>query len=42
MGGWRKLHNEDLRDLYFSPRVIIIIKKGGWCGHGRGTRIGYW
>jgi PAS domain-containing protein len=29
MGGWRKLHNEDLRDLYFSPRVIIIIKKGG-------------
>jgi hypothetical protein len=20
-GGWRKLHNEELRDLYFSPRM---------------------
>jgi hypothetical protein len=24
MGGWRKLHNEELRDLYSLP--IIIIK----------------
>jgi hypothetical protein len=22
MGGWRKLHNEELHDLYFSPRLI--------------------
>jgi hypothetical protein len=25
-GGWRKLHNEDLRDLYSSSSVIRIIK----------------
>jgi hypothetical protein len=25
-GGWRKLHNEELRDLYSSPSVIRIIK----------------
>jgi hypothetical protein len=25
-GGWRKLHNEELRDLYCSPRIIRIIK----------------
>jgi hypothetical protein len=24
--GWRKLHNEELRDLYSSPRIIRIIK----------------
>jgi hypothetical protein len=24
-GGWRKLHNEELRDLYSSPSVIRII-----------------
>jgi hypothetical protein len=26
MGGWRKLHNEELPDLYSSPSVIGIIK----------------
>jgi hypothetical protein len=26
MGGWRKLHNEELRDLYSSPSIITIIK----------------
>jgi hypothetical protein len=25
-GGWRKLHNEELRDLYSSPSSIRIIK----------------
>jgi hypothetical protein len=24
-GGWRKLHNEALRDLYSSPSIIRII-----------------
>jgi hypothetical protein len=24
--GWRKLHNEELRDLYPSPSIIRIIK----------------
>jgi hypothetical protein len=25
-GEWRKLHTEELRDLYSSPRIIRIIK----------------
>jgi hypothetical protein len=25
-GGWRKLHNEELRDLYPSPSIIRMIK----------------
>jgi hypothetical protein len=25
-GGWRKLHNEELRDLYSSPSIIRIMK----------------
>jgi hypothetical protein len=24
-GGWRKLHNEEFRDLYSSPSIIRII-----------------
>jgi hypothetical protein len=24
-GGWRKLHNEELKDLYSSPSIIRII-----------------
>jgi hypothetical protein len=23
---WRKLHNEELRDLYFSPSIVRLIK----------------
>jgi hypothetical protein len=26
MGGWRKLHNEELRDLYSLPSVLRMIK----------------
>jgi hypothetical protein len=26
MRGWRKLHNEELRDLYSSPSIIRIMK----------------
>jgi hypothetical protein len=25
-GDWRKLHNEGLHDLYYSPSIIRIIK----------------
>jgi hypothetical protein len=34
-GEWKKLHNEELRDLYFSPSIIRIIKsrKMRWAGH---------
>ena len=24
--GWRKIHNEELHDLYFSPDIIRVIK----------------
>jgi hypothetical protein len=26
MGGWRKMHNEELRNFYFSPNIIKMIK----------------
>jgi hypothetical protein len=49
MGEWRKLHNEELRDLYPSPSIIRIIKskRMRWADHvaqwgRRGTRIDYW
>jgi hypothetical protein len=34
-GGRRKLHNEELRDLYSSPSIIRIIKsrRMRWAGH---------
>jgi hypothetical protein len=47
-GEWRKLHNEELNDLYCSPNIVRVIKLGRmrWAGHvdcmGRGeanTRI---
>jgi hypothetical protein len=25
-GGWRKLHNEELHSLYFSPGIIRLVK----------------
>jgi hypothetical protein len=47
--GLRKLHNEDLHNLYASPSIIKMIKSSRmrWAGHvtrmgRREMRIGYW
>jgi hypothetical protein len=34
-GGWRKLHNEELHDLYSSPSTVRIInsRRMRWAGH---------
>jgi hypothetical protein len=48
MGGWRKLNNEEIHNLYSSPSIIRTIKsrRMRWTGHAsrmrrRGTHIGY-
>jgi hypothetical protein len=48
-GGWRKLHNEELHDLYSSPSIITMNKSRRMrlTGHAarmrrRGTHIGVW
>jgi hypothetical protein len=34
-GQWRKLHNEEPNDLYFSPTIVRLIKsrRMRWAGH---------
>jgi hypothetical protein len=48
-GSWRKLHNDELHDLYSSPNIVRVIKSRGmrWAGHvacmGRGEVLtGFW
>jgi hypothetical protein len=49
MGDWRKLHNEELHNLYSSPNIIRMIKSrimrcaGDVAQMGRiRMHIGYW
>jgi hypothetical protein len=39
-GDWRKLHNEELHDLYSSPSIIRIIKARRMRRAGHVTRMG--
>jgi hypothetical protein len=49
VGGWRKLHNEELHNLHSSPAIVRMIKsrRMRWTGHvtrirRRGIYVGFW
>ena len=48
-GEWRKLHNEELSDLYSLPNIVLVVKsrRMRWTGHvarrgGREGCTGFW
>jgi hypothetical protein len=44
IGGWRKLPNEELHNLYCPPSIIRIIKsrRMRWVGHVARMGIEFW
>jgi hypothetical protein len=46
-GEWRRLHNEELYNQYFSPNIRVIKSRMSWTGHltrmGTGeVHTGFW
>jgi hypothetical protein len=39
-GEWKKLHNEELNNLYFSPNIVRVIKSGKMRLAGHVARMG--
>ena len=39
-GEWRKLHNEELRDLYFLPNIVRVVKSKRMRRAGHVARMG--
>jgi hypothetical protein len=39
-GEWRKLHNEELNDLHFSPNIVRVSKARRMRCAGHVTRMG--
>jgi hypothetical protein len=39
-GSWRKLHNDELHNLYSSANIVRVVKsrRMRWVGHGGGER----
>jgi hypothetical protein len=38
-GEWRKLHNEELHDLYFSPSIVRVIKSTRCSAYAEGRGV---
>jgi len=41
-GEWRKLHNEELNDLYSSPNIVRVMKSRRMRCAGHVARVGEW
>ena len=39
-GEWRRLHNEELNDMYFSPNIVRVIKWRRMIWAGNVARMG--